>query len=153
MGVYPRIARMASFRRHPTAKPPNYMAVLIGINYTSPDNEKRYSKLNGPVNDAKEMKKILIGGVSAIALPLTDSTLPLAEVFRYKKEDIFLMTDDGANRNTPRWPSLVNIVSLCFRIHSYASLCLILTLNDNNSNESRFRHCKTSFAMQRKGIR
>ncbi|KAH9160138.1 caspase domain-containing protein [Lactarius sanguifluus] len=69
-------------------------ALLIGINYMSPagDNEQRGDKLDGPVNDAKEMKKALI------------------EVYRYKKREIFLMTDEESNRDTAHWPSEANII-------------------------------------------
>ncbi len=117
-------SRIPGFRRPPTANPPKYKAVLIGINYTSPTsgNEQGRRSLQGPVNDAKEIKKILIGGVSAVALPLTSSTPPLAEVFRYKEKDIFLMTDEEANRDTTHWPSEENIVSLCIRIIAYSRM-------------------------------
>jgi len=126
-------SRIPGFRRPPTANPPKYKAVLIGINYTSPTsgNEQGRRSLQGPVNDAKEIKKILIGGVSAVALPLTSSTPPLAEVFRYKEKDIFLMTDEEANRDTTHWPSEENIVSLCIRIQPYALSCPLLTLINN----------------------
>ncbi|KAI9436822.1 caspase domain-containing protein [Lactarius psammicola] len=96
MAVCSKIARIPGFRKPPTAnlQAPKYKAVLIGINYTSPtgDDEKGYSSLQGPVNDAKEMNKLLI------------------EVFRYKEIDIFLMTDEEANRDTARWPSEANII-------------------------------------------
>ena len=46
--------------------PLNYKALLIGINYSSSeddteDEDDRPSPLVGPVNDVKEMKKMLIG--------------------------------------------------------------------------------------------
>jgi len=58
---------------HPSvdpANPPNYGAFLIGINYSSSEEEEsgdigpeddRPSPLVGPVNDVKEMKKMLMG--------------------------------------------------------------------------------------------
>ena len=45
--------------------PPNYKALLLGINYSSPlgyiESVDRPSPLLGPVNDTKEMKKMLMG--------------------------------------------------------------------------------------------
>jgi hypothetical protein len=45
--------------------PPNYKALLIGINYSSPadhiESRDRPCPLVGPVNDVKEMKKMLMG--------------------------------------------------------------------------------------------
>lgn len=94
MAFYSKIARIPGFRRPHTADPPKYKALLIGINYTSParDNEQGRPQLKGPINDAKEMKKVLI------------------EVFHYKGKDIVMMTDEEVNRNTPLWPSEVNII-------------------------------------------
>jgi hypothetical protein len=45
-------------------------ALLIGINYasTASDNEHGCRELKGLANDAKEMKKTLIGADSALAL-------------------------------------------------------------------------------------
>ena len=53
------------FRKSSTASAPKYKALLIGINYTSPthDNPQGYRELKGPVNDAKQVKKALIGEV------------------------------------------------------------------------------------------
>jgi hypothetical protein len=67
MTVYSKVAR---FRRPTTANPPKYKALLIGINYTSPagDHEQGRRPLTGPVNDAKGIKKVLIGAVSAVIL-------------------------------------------------------------------------------------
>lgn len=71
MHVYSKVARIPGFRKPPTAKPPKYKGLLIGINYTSPagDHEQGRRPLTGPVNDAKGMKKFLIGGMSAVAGP------------------------------------------------------------------------------------
>ncbi|KAI0297815.1 caspase domain-containing protein [Multifurca ochricompacta] len=82
------------FRNSPSMRPPNHQALLIGINYTSPpdDPEQGYRQLNGPVNDVKEMKKVLI------------------EVYHYREEDIFMMTDEEVNKDTPLWPSETNIL-------------------------------------------
>ena len=46
---------------------------MIGINYTSfaGDYEHGCRQLKGAVNDAKEVKGALIGGVSTPTLPLT----------------------------------------------------------------------------------
>jgi hypothetical protein len=45
--------------------PPNYKALLLGINYSSPPDPTEAgdypSPLVGPVNDVKEMKKMLMG--------------------------------------------------------------------------------------------
>ena len=70
MAAFSKVARIPGFLR--PANPTKYKALLIGINYTSPagENEQGRRLLNGPVNDAKEVKKALIGGVSAVALPL-----------------------------------------------------------------------------------
>jgi hypothetical protein len=44
---------------------PNYKALLLGINYSSPpdhiESEDCPSPLVGPANDVKEMKKMLMG--------------------------------------------------------------------------------------------
>jgi uncharacterized caspase-like protein len=94
MPVCSKVARFPGLRKPPTAVPPKYKALLIGINYTSTtgNNEQGRRPLTGPVNDAKGMKKVL------------------NEVFRYKERDIFLMTDEESNRNTARWPSQANIL-------------------------------------------
>ncbi len=53
------------FRKSSIASASKHKGLLIGINYTSPtdDNELGYRQLKGPINDAKEVKKALIGGV------------------------------------------------------------------------------------------
>jgi hypothetical protein len=67
MVVCSKVARFPGLRKPTTAVPPKYKALLIGINYTSltGDNEQGRRPLTGPVNDAKGMKKVLIGEVSA----------------------------------------------------------------------------------------
>jgi len=52
------------FCKSSTASAPKHKALLIGINYTShaDDNEQGYRQLQGPINDAKEVKEALIGG-------------------------------------------------------------------------------------------
>ncbi|KAH9059176.1 caspase domain-containing protein [Lactarius vividus] len=82
------------FRKSSTASTPKHMALLIGINYTSTtdENEQGFRQLKGPINDAKEVKKALIG------------------LFHYKEEDICLMTDEEANCDTSLWPSEENIM-------------------------------------------
>lgn len=46
--------------------PPNYKALLLGISYSlRPDDSEpgsRLTPLEGPLNDTREMKTILIGG-------------------------------------------------------------------------------------------
>ena len=117
------------FCKSSTAK---YKALLIGINYTSStdDHEQGYRQLQGPVNDAKDVKKALIGGFWPAALLLTRSTPLLSELFHYKERDICLMTDEEANRNTALWPSEANIVSLSFRIRPYVVPLSLPTLTD-----------------------
>ena len=65
------LSNIPVYCQSPTAGPPEHKALLIGINYASPagDNEQleAYRELKGPVNDAKEMKRALIGAVSARA--------------------------------------------------------------------------------------
>ncbi|KAH8989874.1 caspase domain-containing protein [Lactarius hatsudake] len=90
------------FRKSSVASAPKHKALLIGINYTSAtdENEQAFRQLQGPINDAKEVKTALIG------------------LFHYKEEDICLMTDDEANRNTALWPSEENIMkALCDLVH------------------------------------
>jgi hypothetical protein len=100
----------------PTAAPPENKALLIGINYASPpgDNEQGYRELKGPVNDAKEMKKALIGAVVSLALELLGLTRLSTELFDYKEEDICLMTDEEVHKNTALWPTKDNIVRVIF---------------------------------------
>ena len=117
------------FCKSSTAK---YKALLLGINYASPtdDHEQGYRPLQGPVNDAKDVKKALIGGAYLAALLLTRSTPLLSELFHYKEDDICLMTDEEANRNTALWPSEANIVSLSFRMRPYVVPLSLPTLTD-----------------------
>jgi hypothetical protein len=65
------LSRIPTYCQSPTASPPEHKALLIGINYASSvdDNDQGYRELKGPINDAKEIKKALIGGVSAVSLP------------------------------------------------------------------------------------
>lgn len=53
--------------------PPERRALLIGINYASADRtdeeSSSYRPLKAPVNDAKAMKEVLIGGVFTSSLP------------------------------------------------------------------------------------
>ncbi|KAF8258288.1 caspase domain-containing protein [Lactarius quietus] len=88
------LSRVPIYCQSPTASPPKHRALLIGINYASSfgNNEQRYCELNGPVNNAKAMKKALI------------------DIYGYNEEDIFLMTHEGANRDTALWPSRANIM-------------------------------------------
>lgn len=69
-----------------------HRALLIGINYASPsnNNEQGYRPLKSPINDAKGVKKALIGEVQIAALILTRSTRLLSELFNYKGENIKL---------------------------------------------------------------
>ena len=66
------LSHIPVYCQSPTAGPPEHKALLIGINYasTAGDNEQleTYRELKGPVNDAKEMKRALIGAVSARSL-------------------------------------------------------------------------------------
>jgi len=93
---------------HPSvapANPRNYKAFLIGINYSSEEEEEeeetsddtgsqddRPSPLVGPVNDVKEMKKMLM------------------ELYGYRAYNIFTMTDEKEDKGTDRWPSRYNIL-------------------------------------------
>ncbi|KAF8258455.1 caspase domain-containing protein [Lactarius quietus] len=88
------LSRVPIYCQSPTASPPKHRALLIGINYASSfgNNEQRYCELNGPVNDAKAMKEALI------------------DIYGYREEDILLMTDEEANRDTAPWPSRANIM-------------------------------------------
>lgn len=113
------LSRIPVYCQSPTAGPPEHKALLIGINYASPasdnDSEQSYRELKGPVNDAKEMKRALIGAVSAFPLLLSGLTrLLLPELFDYKEEDICLMTDEEAHKDTALWPSQANIVRVVF---------------------------------------
>ncbi|KAN0118334.1 Caspase domain containing protein [Russula decolorans] len=79
----------------PGTPPPNYKAFLLCISYLlCPDGSdpgNRLSPLAGPLNDAKEIKATLI------------------DLFRYREEDIFVMTDEEKNAGTEHWPSKENI--------------------------------------------
>ena len=59
------LSHIPVYCQSPIVGPPEHKALLIGINYASPagDNEQleAYGELKGPVNDAKEMKRALIG--------------------------------------------------------------------------------------------
>jgi hypothetical protein len=54
-----------------------------------------------------------------------------SELFHYKEEDIYLMTDEEANSNTALWPSGANIVSLGLHIRPYALPWPLPALTDN----------------------
>ncbi|KAH9164043.1 peptidase C14, caspase domain-containing protein [Lactarius sanguifluus] len=92
------LSRIPVYCSSPTASPPEHRALLIGINYVPSVSDKGqgHRELKGPVNDAKEMKKALI------------------ELFGYSEEDVRLMTDEEANRDSALWPSKENIMrELC----------------------------------------
>ncbi|KAF8469276.1 caspase domain-containing protein [Russula ochroleuca] len=80
----------------PDTLPPNHKALLLGISYLLPpeDSESgsRPNPLEGPLNDTKEMKTMLI------------------DLFRYREQDIFVMTDEEKNVGTEHWPSKENIL-------------------------------------------
>lgn len=63
--MFSKLRHIPHFRRSPEAPLPNYMALVIGINYTwSPDGcgpGDPNLRLKGPVNDAKAFKKTLKG--------------------------------------------------------------------------------------------
>ncbi|KAF8258285.1 caspase domain-containing protein [Lactarius quietus] len=90
------LSRIPVYCQSPTStsppEAPEHKALLIGINYAFSVNDKDFRELKGPVNDAKEIKKALI------------------ELFDYKEEDIFLMTDEEAHKDTAQWPSKANIM-------------------------------------------
>ncbi|KAF8264266.1 caspase domain-containing protein [Lactarius quietus] len=69
------------FCKSSSASAPRHKALLIGNR-----------QLKGPVNVAKGVKEALI------------------ELFDYKEEDIYLMTDEEENIDTARWPSEANIM-------------------------------------------
>ncbi|KAI0261893.1 caspase domain-containing protein [Gloeopeniophorella convolvens] len=108
--VVPKVFRRLSVPRPrdapPSSRDPKYMALLIGINYTSnkstaDPNGDFSTVLKGPVNDVKKMKDILI---SAQGDSITTA------IYKYREEDIFLMTDEERNEGTDRWPSKPNII-------------------------------------------
>ena len=136
------LSRIPVYCQSPTAGPPEHKALLIGINYASPASDieqlESYSELKGPVNDAKEMKKALIGAVSARApLRSCDLTRLSTELFDYKEEDICLMTDEEAHKDTALWPSEANIVRLLILHRLVAAL---------NPIGYRCTHCAISCA-------
>ena len=63
MVIFSEPRHIPQYRRSPDLSPPNYKALAIGINYTrSPDGsapEGYALPLQGPVNDAKNMKETL----------------------------------------------------------------------------------------------
>ena len=83
MTVFPQAPRFPNFfhpRVPPGTPPPNYKAFLLCISYLNcaggSDPGNRLSPLAGPLNDAKEMKAALIGGLnvdSTAFLPLSRS--------------------------------------------------------------------------------
>ncbi|KAF8492190.1 caspase domain-containing protein [Russula emetica] len=80
----------------PGTLPPNYKAFLLCISYLlcpgGSDAGNRPTPLAGPLNDAKEMKTALI------------------DLFHYREQDIFVMTDEEKNVGTEHWPSKENIL-------------------------------------------
>ncbi len=54
MPTSPKLYFIPRFRPSPDAPLPKFKALIIGINYTSSQDE-----LQGPVNDAKDIKKAL----------------------------------------------------------------------------------------------
>ncbi|KAH9002737.1 hypothetical protein EDB86DRAFT_3073879 [Lactarius hatsudake] len=63
------------------------------------DDSEQFSPAKGLINDAKEVKKALIGH------------------FHYKEEDVCSMTDEEANCNTALWPSEENILALASAVY------------------------------------
>jgi hypothetical protein len=63
--MFSKLRRIPHFRRSPEAPLPNYMALVIGINYMwSPDGSGPGDpglRLKRPVNDAKAFKRTLKG--------------------------------------------------------------------------------------------
>jgi len=115
------------FHTHGTL-PPKYNALLVCIGYSScpagSDPGNRLVPLTGPLNDAKEMKTALIGGLIVYSTtafsPLSRSIIDL---FRYREVDIFVMTDEQKNVGTEHWPSKENIVSYFFFLSRGARGC------------------------------
>jgi hypothetical protein len=110
--------------------PPNCKAFLLCISYLffpdGSDPGNRPSPLAGPLNDAKEMKAVLIGGLNVDSSTAFSSfkSAAVIDLFHYSEENIFVMTDEEKNVGTEHWPSKKNIVSFfflaeCPHIHSH----------------------------------
>jgi hypothetical protein len=99
--------------------PPNHKALLLGISYLLPpegsDSGSRPNPLEGPLNDTREMKTMLIGrfNVHSTALSLY-KLIGAIDLFHYREQDIVVMTDEEKNVGTEHWPSKENIVRFVF---------------------------------------
>jgi hypothetical protein len=142
--------------------PANHKALLVGINYSSTsdhdEDRDRPSPLVGPVNDVKEMKKMLMGAVqlfnnSPTALSfLIRSMVDNTEIYGYHEDDILVMTDEEGNRGSKLWPSKGNIVSFLLTGYSrrYPSTDLQLQAMDDlvyksSSQDAFVFFCEPSF--------
>jgi hypothetical protein len=107
VAVFSKPRHVPHFRRSPDAPLPNYKALIIGINYAwSPDGSEPGDpelQLKGPVNDAKDFKEAL------------------KDLYRYREQDITLMTDEEGNKGTEMWPSASNILQAIDRLVHGAS--------------------------------
>ena len=98
--------------------PPNHKVFLLYMSYLFPpddsDPANRPRPLQGPLNDAEEMKTALTGGaynnVCFTAFSPFKSVVATV-LYSYREEDIFTMTDEKKNAGTKQWPSKQNIVS------------------------------------------
>jgi hypothetical protein len=119
VAVFSKPRHVPHFRRSPDAPLPNYKALIIGINYAwSPDGSEPGDpelQLKGPVNDAKDFKEALKGEDVLLKRPLVTAFSLLSisarvDLYRYREQDITLMTDEEGNKGTEMWPSASNIV-------------------------------------------
>lgn len=78
-------------------------------------SDSDYRELNGPVNDAEEIKNALLIGAGfrrALETCALNFIYPPRALFDYKEEGICfkLITGEEANQNTALWLSTANIV-------------------------------------------
>lgn len=75
-----------------------------------------------------------MGNVHSTALSLL-KLIAAIDLFRYREQDIFVMTDEEKNVGTEHWPSKENIVSFvlvgCSRLHIHLHWQIQLRAMDN----------------------
>ena len=132
MAILPKAPHFPNVLRVRTSGtlPPKCRALLLCISYLffpdGSDPANRPSTLAGPLNDAKEMKATLIGGLNVDSTRFSPfKSVAAIDLFHYREEDIFVMTDEEKNVGTEHWPSKENIVSFffharCPRLHIHS---------------------------------